>query len=459
MSDAASPHLKGDTAFFGHPKGLAYLAFTEAWERFSFSGMHVLLVLYMVGHLLQPGQVEQIHGFTAFRTALESVYGPLPVQPLASAIFGLYTGLVFLMPVFGGYLGDRVFGQHRMVMAGAVLMAGGHFLMAFEPWFLGALLLLVLGSGCLKGNISTQVASLYAEQDRRRTDAFQIFSMGINVGVIGAPLVCGTLGEVYGWHYGFGAAGIGMLIGLIIYIAGRRHLPPDRLTSGQPAGDVVPRDLRLLLVLALAFTLVTCFLVTAGQLGNTYNLWLKTDVDRTLGGVTFPVTWFHIFTPLFSVLLTPAILRVWQRQAAAGREPALLTKMGLGLSFAAVAMLLLAGLSHYDALGGVVSFLWLLPMHVLITLAYLFVWPVGLALFSRAAPPGARAMFLGVFFITSFVASNLVGWIGGFYETLSPAVFWALHAAIGAAGVVLVLLTARSLGRAVPPDTAPVTVH
>ena len=216
-------------SLFGHPRGLAFLAFTEAWERFSFSGMQTLLVLYMVGQLLQPGHIEHVAGFSGFQHQLEHVYGPLSAQPLSSVIFGLYTGFIFLMPVFGGMLGDRVFGQHRMVMAGAVLMAAGQFLMMFDSPFLLALLLLILGCGCLKGNISTQVGGLYADGDRRRTDAFQIFSIGINTGVILAPLICGTLGEIYGWRYGFAAAGVGMLIGLVIYIAGQRDLPPDRL--------------------------------------------------------------------------------------------------------------------------------------------------------------------------------------------------------------------------------------
>lgn len=425
---------------FGHPPGLFYLAFTEAWERFSFSGMQALLVLYMVDQLLTPGHIERVQGFALLRGVLESAYGPLAPQPLSSAVFGLYTGLVFFAPVLGGWLGDRIFGEHRMVMAGALFMAAGHFLMAFESSFVAALALLVLGAGCLKGNISKQVGSLYADEDRRRADGFQIFSMAINSGVIVAPLICGTLGEVYGWHYGFGAAGIGMMIGLTIYVAGRRHLPPDR--KSRPDGPAQAResalpDRHMLPVLVLTFVMTTCFLIAAGQLGNVYSLWLLVHVDRGLLGLTIPVTWFQSLTPLFSVGLTPLILMMWQRQAERACEPGLFVKMALGLAMAAAGLFLLAALS---LLPGRIGWWLLLPMHMLVCLAYVFVYPVALALFSQVAPPGARATYIGIFFLTSFVASNLVGFAGGFYATMTPAAFWALHGCIGLGGALLALL-------------------
>ncbi|WP_404479929.1 peptide MFS transporter [Novosphingobium sp. BL-52-GroH] len=422
--------------FFGHPTGLAYLAFTEAWERFSFSGMQALLVLYMVAQLLTPGHVEHVVGFATTRTVLETVYGPLAPQPLSSAIFGLYTGLVFFAPVFGGYLGDRWFGQHAMVMAGAVLMALGHLLMALESAFLLALLLLILGAGCLKGNISKQVDGLYRDGDRRRTEGFQIFSMAINTGVIAAPLVCGTLGELYGWHYGFGAAGIGMMIGLGIYMAGKRHLPPDNLEIARTAGPVLPADRRVLGVLAVVFVVTCCFLVAAGQLGNAYTLWLLDHADRQIGGLTIPVTWFQALTPLFSVLLTPLVVRRWRTLADKGREPGLFAKMAIGLAMAGAGLLLLAPLSHL----GHVPWWAVLPTHVLVCLAYVMVYPVGLALFSQVAPAGARAMYIGIFFITSFVASNLVGFLGGYYTTMPQSLFWSLHGALALAGALLALV-------------------
>jgi POT family proton-dependent oligopeptide transporter len=450
--EAGLPRADGareDRAFFGHPRGLAILAFTEAWERFSFSGMQALLVLYMVGQLLHPGHVEHVLGFAPFSRLLQAVYGPMAAQPLSSVIFGLYSSFVFFLPVFGGALGDRVVGQHRMVMAGAILMALGHFMMAFDQSFLIALALLILGAGCLKGNISTQVGALYADDDRRRTDAFQIFSIATNVGVIAAPLVCGTLGEVYGFQYGFGVAGIGMLVGLVIYIAGTKSLPPDRRPEQvEKARSLMPEDPRMVWVLLAVFAITSAFLATAGQLGNVYTLWLKAGVNRRAFGLEVPVTWFLMLTPLFSALITPVFLEIWGRQATQGREPRLMTKMGQGMAMVTLALVwlaLLAGLGQ--RLGHPVYWLWLLPMHLLVSAAYLFVYPVGLALFSRAAPHGGRAMFIGIFFLSSFVAGNLVGWSGRFYATLPATTFWLSQAGIGAVGAALAFALGRPIGR------------
>ena len=185
--------VESERRFFGHPRGLAFIVFTEAWERFSFYGMQALLVLYMAGYLLHPGTVEQVIGFPGFRTAVQGVFGLLSTQALASQIFGLYVGMVYFMPVFGGLIGDRVLGQRRAVMLGAVSMAIGHFLMAFEAAFLFALLALIVGSGLLKGNLAAQVGKLYAKTDPRRESGFSIYCLAINVGAFIAPLVCGNL--------------------------------------------------------------------------------------------------------------------------------------------------------------------------------------------------------------------------------------------------------------------------
>src|SRR3954453_10036171 len=231
----AEPSRSGD--LFGHPRGLSFLFATEMWERFSYYGMKALLVLYMVKYLLQPENAQGVLGFATLKSGLEFLFGPLDIQPLSSPIYGLYTGLVYLTPCPGGYLADRVFGQRRMVVIGASLMAIGHFMMAFEPLFLLALLVLIFGNGAFKPNISTQVGTLYAPGDHRRDRAFSIFYVGINLGAFLAPLVCGTLGEEVGWHYGFAAAGVGMTLGLAIYLYATRTLPPDELTRSQAAGE------------------------------------------------------------------------------------------------------------------------------------------------------------------------------------------------------------------------------
>jgi len=232
---------------FGHPKGLTFLFTTEMWERFSFYGMRSLLVLYMTKYLLLPEHSGAVLGLTGTRRALEALFGPLDVQPLSSQIWGFYTALVYFTPLFGGLLADRVLGRRRTVVLGAVLMAIGHFMMAIEPLFLIALLFLILGSGAFKPNISTQVGGIYAPGDARRDRAYSIFYVGINIGAFLAPLVCGTLGEKAGWHYGFAAAGVGMCIGLAIYLYGLPLLPVDdpalhSMSSSAQADDPVITD-------------------------------------------------------------------------------------------------------------------------------------------------------------------------------------------------------------------------
>src|SRR5215470_13214963 len=237
---APLPRSIAQDEFLGHPRGLGFLFATEMWERFSYYGMRALLVLYMVKYVLQPDIAGQVIGLAALKQALEALLGPLDVQPFASNIYGIYTGLVYLTPIFGGILADRVVGHRLTVIIGASLMALGHFMMAFESLLLFALLFLILGNGAFKPNMSSQVGELYAHGDPRRDRAYSIFYVGINIGAFLAPLVCGTLGEKVGWHYGFGAAGIGMLIGLATYLAGSRHLPPDPLPLRQARDAAEP---------------------------------------------------------------------------------------------------------------------------------------------------------------------------------------------------------------------------
>src|SRR6266508_793001 len=238
FSTAEQRHRRSEGAsdLFGHPRGLTFLFATEMWERFSYYGMRALLVLYMVKYLLLPGRADNVIGLAALRSAFESMFGPLGVQPFASHIYGLYTGLVYLTPLFGGIIADRLLGQHRTILLGAALMAIGHFMMAFEALFLFALTLLILGNGAFKPNMSAQVGGLYTPGDRRRDRAYSIFYVGINLGAFLAPLVCGTLGEELGWHYGFTAAGIGMTIALAIYLYAMPGLPPDELHKARAAG-------------------------------------------------------------------------------------------------------------------------------------------------------------------------------------------------------------------------------
>ena len=218
---------RDDRAFFGHPRGLGYLAGTELWECFSFYGMKALLMLYMVKYLLLPEREGQVVGLARYRSVLEGMFGQMTDLALAAQTFGLYSGLILLTPLIGAWLGDRVLGRTRTVTLGALLMAAGHLTMAFEQAFLLALLLLILGGGCFIGNLQAQIGQLYAPDDQRRTRAFGLYLIALNVGALVAPLVAGTLGENVAWHWGFGAAGVGMLIGLATYLAGRQGLRAD----------------------------------------------------------------------------------------------------------------------------------------------------------------------------------------------------------------------------------------
>src|SRR3954462_3228166 len=257
-----------DRAFLGHPKGLGYLGFTEGCERFSYYSMQTLLVLYMVNYLLVTGRMDTVIGLDWLQA---NVYHGLEGQPLASAIFGSYTALVYLTPIFGGIIADRWLGRNTTLIIGGVLMAIGHFLMAIESAFVFALLSLLLGVGAFKGNIASQVGALYGPNDLRRAMAFQIFYIFINVSVIIAPLVSGTLGQKVGWHYGFGCAGVVMVLGLFIYLSGRRGLPADARPSRQARREretLSKDDWRGLLYLVILIPVMAVALLTNQEIFN-----------------------------------------------------------------------------------------------------------------------------------------------------------------------------------------------
>jgi POT family proton-dependent oligopeptide transporter len=427
---------------FGHPRGLTVLFATEAWERFSYFGNAALVVLYMVNYLLVPARVEGVLGYGAVKAALEFLFGPLGPQPLASQLFGFYTGLAYLAPVLGGRLADRVLGQRRTVILGAVLMAIGHFLMAVEALFLFALLFLILGIGAFKPNISTQVGSLYAPDDRRRDRAYSIFYVGINIGAFLAPLVCGTLAVAWGWHYGFGAAGVGMLVAIAIYLVGARALPPD---EGVRAGaaertPLTRQERRATAALLLICLPVALFWATYDQQANTILLWAQDHTERAVdlgfwrGELAAP--WFLALNPLFIFLFTPLIVRLWAWQGARGREPFASAKMAFGCACLALANLLMAAAAWTSAERA--SPLWLLGYVALVTIGELFLAPVGLALVSRIAPAHLLSMMMGVWLGTTFPADVLGGWLGGFWSGMAKPHFFLMMAAIAAlAGAVL----------------------
>jgi POT family proton-dependent oligopeptide transporter len=434
---------------FGHPRGLTVLFASEMWERFSYYGNAALVVLYMVKYLFDPVRIETVAGLGAVRAALEFVFGPLGPQPFAAQLFGFYSGLAYFMPVVGGLVADRWLGQRRTVILGGVLMALGHFLMAFETLFLLALTLLILGVGGFKPNISTQVGALYVTGDSRRERAYAIFYVGINIGAFLAPLVCGTLAAGFGWHYGFAAAGVGMLISLGIYIGGRRTLPSDHLTgagAAQPAAPLDPHErsnVRSLLLIAAA---ALFFWAAFDQQAITILLWAE---DFTARGVNLgfwqgeiPAVWFLSLNPLMIFVLTPFLVRLWTAQAQRQREPHALRKMAFGCACMTAANLLLA-LAASGA--GKASPFWLVGYFAIATLGELCLAPVGLALVVTLAPVRMRSMLMGVWFATTLPADILAGYLGGFWSTLPKTEFFLMIAAVAALAAVAFAVLGRVL--------------
>src|SRR5215831_19783219 len=361
------------------------------WERFSYYGMRALLVLYMTKYVLLPAQAGNVVGLAGFRSMLETVFGPLDVQPLASQIYGIYTALVYLTPIFGGLLADRLLGQRRMVIIGATLMAIGHFLMAIESLLLFALLALILGNGAFKPNISTQVGWLYPPGDHRRDRAYSIFYVGINIGAFLAPLVCGTLGETAGWHYGFAAAGVGMLIGLSIYLSAWPLLPVDEVSrTGGEHRPLSREESRGVLALLSLFLPVTLFWATYEQQGNTLALWADVYTDRTIDLIIWkgdiPTTWFQAFNPFMIFAFTPFIVALWARQTRSGGEPSTVTKMALGCLGVALANLIMVAAAVGAQPNNSVSWLWVLAYFIVITIGELYLSPIGLSLVTKVAP-------------------------------------------------------------------------
>jgi proton-dependent oligopeptide transporter, POT family len=418
----ASLQPRAQPQWFGQPRGLVVLFLTEMWEKFSFFGMKALLIYYMIRHL----------NFA---------------QADASLIYGAYAGGVYFTPIIGGYIADHWLGRRRAILIGGALMALGHFVLASEALFFPALVLIALGNGLFLPSLPSQVGDLYDAQDPRRGGAFNIYYVGINLGALLAPLVCGTLGEVYGWHVGFGAAGIGMCLGLAIYILGSRHLPPDRPLAAAPRAEkpARPAGASLLPLLWVGLAVVV-FRSAYEQSGNTLAVWAETSVDRALWGYTIPVTWMQSLNPLFVFLFTPLIVAGWRRAAGRGSEPSSLAKMALGAAGVGLSYLMLALLAATH--GSVAaSTLWVVLFFVLYTLGELYILPVGLGLFARLAPPGMGATVIAAWFLASFGGNLLSGVVGRGWEALGPAAFFAVLAGIAGAAAAVLLALAPLLRR------------
>jgi proton-dependent oligopeptide transporter, POT family len=442
--------LIDDRTFFGHPMGLAYLAFTEMWERFSFYGMRALLGLFMVQELLLPGHIENVVGMETMRGGLQAMFGPLSPIALSSQIFGFYAGLVYLTPLLGGYLADRWLGAKKTVLIGVILMTLGHLTMVFEASFLLALLLLIVGSGCLKGNIAAQVGQLYPRGDGSRASrGYAIFSTGINVGAAAGPLVCGALAQAYGWPVGFGTAGALMLVASAVYFAGGQHLPDERPRGAQrPVHLPLTNDEKRRVWLVIAVMVITIFPQMAyDQFLNTGLIWVLGHVDTSTPLGAVPVAWFSSFDAIISILVAAPMIGLWSRMARHGTEPGSIAKIGIGSLVQAASGVMLIVAAHLAGVGRTGVWLPILG-YCIMGVAFMWYWPVLLTFVSRNAPAKFNAQMMSVAYLVVFTSQVTGGLIGSLYETIGPVNFWIVNTGIAACGALIAFLFGPAITRA-----------
>ena len=429
--------MSREETWFGQPRGLTILFLTNMWEQFSYFGMRALLVYYMTTTLLFD-------------------------QEKASSIYGFYTAFAYFTPIIGGTIADRWLGKRRAVVIGATIMACGHFMMAFEPAFYFALATIALGNGLFLPTLPSQINDLYRADDPRRPWAYNVYYVGVNVGAFLAPLVCGFLGETYGWHYGFGAAGVGMVAGLIIYLFGQGYLPRER-AAAEPAAQAAPRPRRgretFLLLLAIGLA-VTVFRGAYEQIGNTFALWMRDDVNRTIAGAEIGAAMWFSLNPLLVMVMTPLLLRRWRLQSERGRELSVMQKMAVGALLVAASYLLVAAVEAITG-GGRAHWVWLFSFFVIFTLGELYILPNGLGIFARLAPPKLGASTVAAWYLAIFAGSLAAGQVGRLWSRLDHVAFFVLLAGIAILSAVLLYLldrpARRVLARTAEDDGADLT--
>jgi POT family proton-dependent oligopeptide transporter len=346
-------------------------------------------------------------------------------------------------------------GRRRTVLLGALTMAAGHFLMAFEGAFLFALLCLVLGCGMFKGNIASQVGSLYKPEDLRRADAFQIFYLGINAGVIASPLIVGTLGEVYGWHYGFAAAGVGMLLAIGNFLTGQKYLRPydeeqtPRVAKAAPKKKLTSREWRAVIALILLIPVLAVAIVPNNQIFNAYLIWGDQQFDLVFMGKKLPTTWLATLDATVSVSFLALVALFYRWYGKRWREPDEITKIIIGSGFSIGGALCLVAAAATQAPGQKIGLFWPVAFHFVNSIAFAHLLPVSLALFAKYAPKSVNATVIGLYYLAFFGANTLVGWIGGFLSRMATPNFWLLHAGLAAGSglcfLIFKLVSGRSL--------------
>ena len=420
------PAATPDVGFFGHPRGLSTLFFTEMWERFSYYGMRGFLILYMIKAL----------GFTDQHAGLS---------------YGNYVSSVWLTPILGGLIADRWLGQYRSVLVGGIIIAFGHFTLAFPalPFFYAGLTLIVIGTGLLKPNISTLVGALYAPGDERRDAGFSIFYMGINLGAFLGPLIAGRLAEGVDWHLGFACAGVGMTLGLVQYVVGRGRLQPalERLAArprpaaaGVASGEGLSGDdWRRIAVVVVLFVFASVFWGAYEQAGSTLALFADRYVNLEFLGIKLYASWFVSIQAGFVILLSPFFAWLWVRLGP--RQPSSPAKFALALMFVGLAFVLLLPAGASAQTGVKVTPLWLVGAYFIQELGELCLSPVGLSLVTKLAPVRLVSMLMGVFFLSNAAGNWLAGWSARFISTLPLVQLFGITASVTlGAGLVLFLL-------------------
>jgi len=410
-----------DRGFFGHPRGLSTLFFTEMWERFSYYGMRAFLILYMVAPASAGGL-----GFA---------------DADAASIYGTYTGSVWAMAILGGLVADRVLGQYRSALAGGVVIALGHFALAFKalPFFYGGLTLIAIGTGLLKPNVSTLVGSLYEEGDVRRDAGFSLFYMGINRGASIGPIIAGYLAQRVDWHIGFACAGVGMTLGVVQYVLGRGRLQAavDRLakrprasTSGGGPVAFTAAEWKRMGAIVIFFLVASLFWGAYEQAGSTLNLFADRYTRLEMFGVSFPSSWFQSVPPVFVIILAPVFAWLWIRLGS--REPSVPAKFAIGVLFMGLAFLILvpAGATAQSAAGVRVSPWWLIATYFVSELGELCVSPVGLSVVTKLAPARILGLMMGVWFLSNAAGNKLAGWAASFFSTTPLVTLFGVVAAV-----------------------------
>ena len=485
-----SPNAEGnppeDGTFFGHPRGLATLFFTELWERFSYYGLRALLILFMTASASQGGLGFDIAS--------------------AGAVYGLFTASVYLLSLPGGWIADRLIGQRRAVLYGGILIALGNFILVVHnvTLFFFGLVVITVGTGLLKPNVSTIVGQLYKQGDTRRDAAFSIFYMGINIGAFMSPLACGYLGQRVNWHLGFALAGIGMTLGTIQYVLGGRHLgeaglhptpaaTPEKqqrllrrfviitalafivlaglaalslsgavgLTAQKVSdsfgiilsiavvgifawlllgGRWSPEERKRLIVVAGLFAASTVFWSVFEQAGSTLNLFAERSTDNNVFGFEFPASWYQSLNALYIITLAPVFAWLWVRLGK--REPSSPAKFVLGLLGAALGFAVLIEPASRAAEGAQVSPIWLLVTYLLHTCGELCLSPVGLSAMTKLAPARVGGFLMGIFFLSLSVGNYLGGRLASLYESLTLSSLFGIVAGFSlAAAIMLALFT------------------